>query len=160
MCLFTNRSSYSSACIMMQPLYPFVPPFFLHNCVWQRFAVDTFKWFQCETSQRHFSIYALLQNCWNWGIMVFRYQDMGHTFHEHILRTFCYGWMDCKDGFLCLYCCVTNGQNIADYKVYWLIGAPIINPWNTHQPFFLLKWHARINQPKLLCFQKSKQTRT
>jgi len=49
-----------------------------------------------------------------------------------------------------------NGQNIAKYKAYWLIGVPIINPWGTCQPFFLAKRYAQINQPKLLCFQTSK----
>jgi len=41
--------------------------------------------------------------------MAFMYWYMGHTFHEHILRIFHNGWMDCRDVFhavLCLYCCV------------------------------------------------------
>jgi len=51
-----------------------------------------------------------------------------------------------------------NGQNIAEYKAYWLMGVPIFNPLGACQPFFLLKWYVQTNQLKLLCFQKSKQT--
>jgi len=50
-------------------------------------------------------------HCWNWGVMVFTYWDMGHAFQEHILHVFCNGWMDCRDTFhtiLCLYCYVTD----------------------------------------------------
>ena len=46
-------------------------------------------------------------------------------------------------------------QNIAEYG---LMGVPVINHQGAHQPFFLIKRYAQINQPKLLCFQKSKQT--
>jgi len=56
--------------------------------------------------------------------MAFVYQDMGRVFHEYILCIFCNGWMDCRDVFhavLSLYC--------AEYKVYWLMGFPIINLW-------------------------------
>jgi len=52
-----------------------------------------------------------VRHCWNWGVMAFTYRDMGHTFHERILRIFCNGWMDCRSAFnavLCLYCCVTD----------------------------------------------------
>ena len=77
---------------------------------------------------------------------------MGCTFHEHILRIFFNGWMDCRGAFYAAlylyYCCVT----VAEYEVYWLVDAPIINPLDTYQPFFLLKWYAQINQSKLLCF--------
>ena len=53
------------------------------------------------------------------------------------------------------YIAVYNGQNIAEYEAYWLVGVPIINPWGACQPFFLLMRYAQINQLKL-CFQKSK----
>ena len=60
-------------------------------------------------------IYSLLTMLWNKpniaGVMAFTHQDMGHVFHEHILRIFRNGWMDCRDSFhavLCLYCCVTD----------------------------------------------------
>jgi len=52
-----------------------------------------------------------VQNSWNRGVMAFTYQDMGHTFHEYILRIFRNGWMDCRHAFyavLCLYCCLTD----------------------------------------------------
>ena len=52
-----------------------------------------------------------VRHCWNWGVMTFRYQDMGHTFYEHIFHIFYYGWMDCNNAFhgvLYLYCCVTD----------------------------------------------------
>ena len=52
-----------------------------------------------------------VRHSWNWGVMTFTYPDMGQAFHEHILRIFCNGWMDCRDAFhsvLCLYCCVTD----------------------------------------------------
>jgi len=49
-----------------------------------------------------------VRHCWNRGIMAFTYQDMGRTFHEYILRIFHNGLMDCRDAFLCLYCCVTD----------------------------------------------------
>ena len=58
--------------------------------------------------------------------MAFRYQDMGRAFHEHILRIFRNGWMDCIDTFILILLC--NGQNIAEYQAYWLMGVPIINP--------------------------------
>ena len=34
----------------------------------------------------------------------------------------------------------------------------IINPWGTRQPFFFAQRYVQINQLKLLCFQKNKQT--
>ena len=54
--------------------------------------------------------------------MAFTYQDMGHTFHEYILRIFRNGWMDCRDASfhttaLCLAILLCNGQNIAEYEV-------------------------------------------
>jgi len=61
--------------------------------------------------------------------MAFTYRDMGHVFHEHILRIFRNCWMDCRDIFLrcSLFILLCNGQNIAEYEAYWLTGAPIIN---------------------------------
>ena len=85
--------------------------------------------------------------------MAFTYRDMGCTFHDHILRIFCIGWMDCSDAFhavLCLYC---NGQNKAEYEEYWLMGVPIINLWGARQPFILVQRYAQINQLKLLCYR-------
>ena len=37
----------------------------------------------------------------------------------------------------CFSCCsllilLYNGQNIAEYKAYWLMGFPIINLWGVH----------------------------
>jgi len=52
-----------------------------------------------------------VRHCWNQGIMVFTYRDMGRMFHEYILHIFCNGWMDCRDTFyavLCFYCCATD----------------------------------------------------
>jgi len=85
-----------------------------------------------------------VRHCWNWGVMAFTYWDIGHAFHEHIVRIFCNGWMDCRDAFhavLCLYYCVTDRT----YEVHWLIGVPIINPWGAHQPFFLVQRYVQIN---------------
>ena len=81
-------------------------------------------------------------HCWNWGVMAFTYRDMGHTFHERIFRN---GWMDGLQR--CFSCCslfilLCNGQNIAEYETYWLLGVPIINPWGANQPFFLVQWYA------------------
>ena len=80
-------------------------------------------------------------HCWNWGVMVFTYRDMGRMFHEHILHIFCNGWTDCKDAFhaaLCLYC--------TEYEVYWLMGVPIINPWGVASHSFLyMQRYAQIN---------------
>ena len=52
--------------------------------------------------------------------MAFTYQDMGHAFHEYFLET-------------CFLCCslltlLCNRQSIAEYKAYWLMGGPKINP--------------------------------
>ena len=58
--------------------------------------------------------------------MAFTYRDMGCEFHEHIVRIFCNGWMDCRDAFHAILLC--NGQYIAKYEAYWLISVPIINP--------------------------------
>ena len=53
---------------------------------------------------------------------------MGRAFHEYILRIFRNGWQRCFS------CCsllifLYNGQNIAEYEAYWLMGFPIINLW-------------------------------
>jgi len=64
--------------------------------------------------------------------MALMFRDMGHVFHEYILRIFRNGWMDCRDAFhavLCLY-----GQSITEYEAYWL-GVPIINFLGVRQPF-------------------------
>ena len=59
--------------------------------------------------------------------MAFTYPDMGHAFHKHILRIFRNGWMDSRDAFhACLRIfSLCNGQNIAEYEAYWIMGAPI-----------------------------------
>ena len=44
-------------------------------------------------------------------IMAFMYRDMGHAFHERILRTFHNGWMFFRHAFravFCLYGCVLD----------------------------------------------------
>ena len=58
--------------------------------------------------------------------MAFTYRDMGYTFHEHILCIFRNGWLDrLQRYFSCcsLFIWLCNGQNIAEYEVYWLMGA-------------------------------------
>ena len=43
--------------------------------------------------------------------MAFTYRDIGHAFHDLILRIFCNGWIGYKDAFhavLCLYGSVTD----------------------------------------------------
>ena len=49
-----------------------------------------------------------VRHCWNWGIMAFTYLDMGHAFHEYILRIFRNGCRDAFHAVFCLYCCVTD----------------------------------------------------
>ena len=56
--------------------------------------------------------------------MAFAYRDMGRAFHEYILHIFC---NDCRDASLPILLC--NGQNIAEYDAYWLMGFLIINLW-------------------------------
>jgi len=76
-----------------------------------------------------------VRHCWNWGVMAFTYRDMGCVFHEHILRIFHNGWMDCRDAFhavLCLYCCIMDKTYVAEYEVYWPMGFPVIKLWGTH----------------------------
>ena len=51
--------------------------------------------------------------------MAFTYRDMGHAFHECILRIFRNGWMDCRDAFHAVLC-------LSEYEAYWLMGFPII----------------------------------
>jgi len=78
--------------------------------------------------------------------MAFTYRDMGRAFHEHILRIFHYGWMDCRDTFCAVFLLILlcNRQNIAEYKAYWLMDAPIINPLGAHftsySPYFRNGW--------------------
>jgi len=61
----------------------------------------------------------------------------------------------------CFSCCsqlilLCNGQNIAEYEVYWLMGAPkLILEAHANHSFLYMQWYAQINQLKLL---KSKQT--
>ena len=94
-----------------------------------------------------------VRNCWNWGVLVFMYQDMGGTFHKWqcILHVFHNGWARwiayAYHTALYLYCCVTDRTYLAEYEAYWFTGISIINPWGTCQPFFFLKQYALINQP-------------
>ena len=61
-----------------------------------------------------------LQKLRRYGFHVSRY---GARVHEYILRiSVMAGWI-AEMPMLC------NGQNIADYEVYWLMGFPIINLW-------------------------------
>jgi len=60
--------------------------------------------------------------------MALMYRDMTHALHEYILCIFHNGWMNCFS------CCslptlLCNGQNLAEYEAYWLMGFPIINLW-------------------------------
>jgi len=136
LCLFTNCSSYS-ACIMVLPLYPFDLPFCLHNRARWRFAVDT-QWFQSKTyrSLRYSSHYALLTMLWNqfdiaeigalwlscieiWGVRFTSIFSVFSVMAEWIAEILFVLFL------LILLC---NGQNIAEYEAYQLMGAPIINP--------------------------------
>ena len=60
--------------------------------------------------------------------MAFTYQDIGRTFHKCILHiSVMAGWI-VRDAFhtvLCLYCCV---KDRTEYKAYWLMSVPIIDP--------------------------------
>jgi len=89
--------------------------------------------------------------------MAFTYRGMGCAFHEHILHILCNSWMHCSDAFHAVLCLILlcNGQNIAEYKVYWLMGAPIINSQGasailsfigSSYYLFLLKQHELTNQ--------------
>ena len=149
MCLFTNRSCYS-ACIRVLPLYSFdLPSFSLLLCkvaICGKNVMASVQGVKISEARLvlclFYHVMKRVQHCWNWGVMAFTYQDMGHTFHEYILRIFCNGWLDgLQRYFSCcsLFILLCNGQNIAEYKVYWLISVPIINPWDMHQPLFLAK---------------------
>ena len=73
-----------------------------------------------------------LQKVRRCGFHVLKY---GARVHEYIVRIFRNGWMDCRDAFhaaLCLRTLLCNGQNIAEYEAYWLMGFPIINLWGLH----------------------------
>ena len=61
--------------------------------------------------------------------MAFTYRDMGHTFHEHIFSIFSVmaEWI-AEILFMLFFILLCNGQTIAEYKAYWLMGAPTINP--------------------------------
>jgi len=164
MCLFTNRSGYS-ACIMVLPLYPFVPPFLRKVTICSRHIRNGF-------SARHkdrrgtshtmpclpcYEMSLTLLKLRRYGFQVSRYgASMSRVYSLYFLSWLdglqrCFSWCS-------LFILLCSGQNITEYKASWLMGVSIINPWGMRQPFFLLKPYARIDQPKPLCFQKSKQT--
>jgi len=42
------------------------------------------------------------------------------------------GWVDCRDAFHAVLSYIAvNGQNIAEYKAYWLMDFPIVSLWGT-----------------------------
>ena len=61
----------------------------------------------------------------------FHVSTYGARVHEYFLRIFCNSWMDLQRCFS--YCSLPillcNGQTIAEYEAYWLMGLPIINLW-------------------------------
>jgi len=118
MCLFTNRSCYS-ACIRVLPFYPFDLPYFssqLHKVtICGRHVMASVRDIKIAEALvvlcLAYYVVKWVRHCWNWGVMAFMYGDMGHTFHNYILRIFCNSWMDCRDAshaVLCFYCCITN----------------------------------------------------
>ena len=133
MCLFTNHNSYSAW--IMVPLHSFDLTFFLHNRVSWRFAVDTPSVQDIKIGEAllilclAYYVMKRVRHCWNWGAMPFTYRDIGRTFPKHILCIFCNGWMDCRDAFHALLILLCNGQDIAEYETYWLMGFPIISLW-------------------------------
>jgi len=63
-------------------------------------------------------------NCWNWGVMAFTYRDMGaHFTNIFSLFSIIAGWIAEMLFMLILLC---NGQNTAEYEVYWCMGVLII----------------------------------
>jgi len=80
--------------------------------------------------------------------MAFMYRDMHGECVSRVLSPYFLKWLD---GFQrCFSCCslltlLFNGQNIAKCEAYWLMGVPIINPWGTHQTFFLVQRYVQIN---------------
>ena len=55
-----------------------------------------------------------VHHCRNWDTMAFMYRDMGHTFHEYILRIFTVmaGWI-AEILFMLFFACVTNATKLS-----------------------------------------------
>ena len=65
------------------------------------------------------------------------------------------GWIAEK-----LFCCsfAYIAVKCTEYEAYWLMGVPIIKACTSHSFFKAVYSNKiKINQPKLLCFQNSKQ---
>ena len=164
MCLFTNHSCYS-ACIRVLPLYPFDLPFFSSQprkvMICGRHEMASVRDIKIDEAFLVLCLACYVMkrvcHCRNWDTTAFTYRGMGRAFHEHILRIFCNGWMDCRDAFHAVFC-LCNKHNKAVYEANWFISVSIINYWGARQLSFPAKRYAQIKQLKLLCFQKSKQT--
>ena len=66
------------------------------------------------------------------------------------------GWMDCKDAFSCcsMLILLCNGQNVAVYKVYWLMGFSIINQWGVHLPFLCFEVVCTISYSTVVLYSR------
>jgi len=62
--------------------------------------------------------------------MAFTYRDMGHAFHD--VFSVIAGWIAEMLFMLFFFILLYNGQNIAEYKAYLLMGFPIIDLWGVH----------------------------
>ena len=47
---------------------------------------------------------------------------------------------------------VYNGQNMAVYEAYWLMGFPVINHGGVCSPFFVLKHHVQKYKPIIVSY--------
>ena len=151
MCLFTNRSCYS-ACIRVLPLYPFDLPSLssqLHKMtICGRHEMASVQDIKIDEAILVLCLayYASspLQKLRRYGFYVSRYGACV------ILRSIlCNGWMDCRDAFHAALCPILlcNGQNIAEYEAYWLMGFPI---------FFLLWLDGLQKYFSCLCNKRNK----
>ena len=149
MCLFTNRNCYS-ACIKVLPLYPFDHPYFSSQphkvTICGRHVMASVRNIKIAEALLVlcFAYYVMkqVQHCRDWGIMAFTryggrvsrgYSPYFPQWVDRLQRCF-----SCWSLLILLY----NGQNIAEYEAYWLMGFPIIylggHVSQTHSPYFLL----------------------
>ena len=107
-----HNHSCCSACIRVLPLYPFDLPFFSSQprkvTICGRHEMASVRDIKIDEALLvlclAYYVMKRVRHCRNWNAMAFTYRDMGHAFHEYILRIFCYSWMDCRDAFHAALC--------------------------------------------------------
>ena len=141
MCLFTNRSNYST-CITVLPLDPFVPPILSSqprigdNLRLAHNGFNARHKYHRDTSHSYnvineFDIAAL------YGFLASRYGVRASRVNLLSVFSLKAGWIACCS-WLILLC---DGQKIATYEAYWFMNFPIINYWGTRSLLFVLKCH-------------------